>query len=72
LTSSSISPKAIHKQYDGRVTIPTGASGMSSVDNETKSKQRKKVNLGTEIFRNCICVSILTYLNFSLIRRSNV
>ncbi|CAO3678220.1 unnamed protein product [Umbelopsis ramanniana] len=42
LNSSSISPKAIHKQYDGRVTIPTGASGMSSLDNETKSKQRKK------------------------------
>jgi PAS domain S-box-containing protein len=44
LSSASISPKAIHKQYDGRVTIPTGASGMSSLDNDTKSKQRKKVS----------------------------
>ncbi|KAI9286812.1 hypothetical protein BC943DRAFT_275597 [Umbelopsis sp. AD052] len=39
LTTASISPKAVHKQYDGRVSIP---SGMSSLDNDTKSKQRKK------------------------------
>ncbi|KAH8556187.1 PAS domain-containing protein [Umbelopsis sp. PMI_123] len=54
LSSSSTSPKVLHKPYDGRVTIPTGAS---SLDNDTTSKHRKKVKAGDEyVCHECGCV----------------